>query len=102
MPIVRTEARRLYKCDCCGLLDVWSDNWAWFGSYRQLDDFGMKGVADVMTICSAECRIKLIAENRLPQEGIDDNGNVVEEKDESSPFRKRRTPSRARASLGER
>lgn len=90
MPIIRTQARRLYQCDCCGRSDVWSNSWAWFGSYRQLDDEGMKDVAPVMTICSAECRIKLIAENRLPHEGIDDAGNVIDDEiADSAPARRR-------------
>lgn len=79
MPIIRTEARRLYKCDCCGRVDAWDGNWAWFGSYRQLDDEGMKDVKPITTICSADCRIKLVGAGTIPHEGIDDNGNVVEE-----------------------
>lgn len=90
MPIIRTEARRLYQCDCCGKTDVWSGGWAWFGSYRQLDDEGMKGVKPVMTMCSADCRIKLIADNRLPPDGLDDSGNVIDDKsDDRAPTRRR-------------
>lgn len=94
MPIIRTEARRLYQCDCCGRSDVWSDSWAWFGSYKQLDDEGMKGIKPVMTICSAECRVRLIAEDRLPHEGIDDFGNVIsDDNDEKPPTRRRQSPT---------
>ncbi len=39
----------------------------------------MKGVKPVMTICSADCRIELIAQNLLPHEGIDDFGNVIDD-----------------------
>jgi hypothetical protein len=93
MPIIRTEARRLYKCDCCGRSDVWSDSWAWFGSFKQLDDEGMKGVKPVMTMCSAECRVMLIAADRLPHKGLDDAGNVIDDDRDDKP------PSRRRASL---
>lgn len=81
MPIIRTEARRLYQCDCCGKTDIWGDDWAWFGSYRQLEDVGMEGVKDVTVICSADCRIRMVAESRIPSEGIDDSGNVIEQPD---------------------
>jgi hypothetical protein len=109
MPIVqdafgvlkRTDGRALYKCDCCERVDAWDDGWAWFGSYRQLEDFGMKDVKPVMTICSPTCRVTLVAQGRLPSEGIDDNGNVVEEKDQGAPFRKRRVPSRASSLSGD-
>lgn len=100
MPIVQdaftalknTDGRELYRCDCCGRVDVWDDGWAWHGSYRQIDDFGMKDVAPIMTICSPECRIALVAQGRLPSQGIDDSGNVVEEKEQGATFRKRQTP----------
>lgn len=90
MPIIRTEARRLYRCDCCGKTDVWSGSWAWYGSYKQLDDEGMKGVAPVMTMCSPECRVSLIAQNRLPCDGLDDAGNVVADDSDDRPPRQRR------------
>lgn len=105
MPIVQdafgtlknSDGRALYRCDCCNQVGIWDDSWAWHGSYRQLEDFGMKGVESVMTICSPTCRVTLVAQGRLPSEGIDDNGNVVEEKYQGAPFRKQRTPSRAQS-----
>jgi hypothetical protein len=100
MPIVRTEARRLYCCDCCGKTEEWGDGWAWYGSYRQLEDEGMKDSKPVMTMCSADCRVKLIADNRLPHEGIDDTGNVVEEKDDAPSGRQRRRPDSSQLQEG--
>lgn len=94
MPIIRTEARRLYQCDCCGKTDIWSDSWAWHGSYKQLDEEGMKGVPPVMTMCSADCRIRLIAEGRLPHEGLDDSGNVIDDKSDDHAPTRRRSSSR--------
>lgn len=79
MPIIYTANRRLYECDCCGNKDVWRDGWAWFGSYRQHEDFGLKDVKPIMTICSRDCRVKLVDESRLPPEGLDDDGNVRED-----------------------
>lgn len=92
MPIIRTEARRLYRCDCCGKTDVWDANWAWHGSYKQLEDDGLRDVKPVITICSAECRIKLVAAGTIPHEGIDDHGNVIDDNpDDRPPSRKRRS-----------
>lgn len=82
MPIIYTENRRLYKCDCCEKVDAWNDNWAWYGSWRQYEDFGLKGVTPVITICSADCRIKLIASGKIPHEGIDDKGDVIDQEEE--------------------
>lgn len=92
MPIIRTGARRVYQCDNCGTTDAWGDDWAWFGSYKQLDDYGLKGVEEVIVTCSALCRIKMVATNRLPHEGIDDFGKVIDDHtDDKPPSRKRLT-----------
>ena len=94
MPIIRTDARRLYQCDCCEKTDVWGDSWAWFGSYRQLEDVGLEGVKDVIVICSSDCRVKMVADSRLPSEGIDDDGNVIEQPDVPQQGRRRSGRSR--------
>lgn len=91
MPIIRTEARRLYRCDCCGKTDIWSDGWRWFGSYRQLDED-----EPVMTMCSAECTIKLVAANKLPHDGIGDDGNVIADDSEEKPPSRRRSVAHSR------
>lgn len=83
MPIVRTQARRLYKCDCCERASQWDDGWAWFGSWRALDED-----QPIITTCSADCRIKMVADNRLPHEGIDDSGNVVDDQAVTAKHRK--------------
>jgi hypothetical protein len=88
MPIARTESgdirratdrRPLYVCDKCGKMEPWSNDWAWYGSYKQSEDFGMKGVAPIKTMCSAACRIALVAAGDLPAAGLDDTGEVVDE-----------------------
>lgn len=83
MPIIHTQARRLYQCDCCGKTDVWGDTWAWYGSWRAMDDGD-----PLLTICSADCRVKMIADGKLPHEGIDDAGNVTEESEIAAPRRR--------------
>lgn len=88
MPIIRSEARRLYQCDYCGKQDVWGNDWAWFGSYKQLDDYDSLKGNDVLVMCSADCRVKLVAAGRLPSEGLDDHGAVVDDADEKPPSRK--------------
>jgi hypothetical protein len=32
------EPRQIHTCTVCGKEDFWSDDWQWFGSYRDLDD----------------------------------------------------------------
>lgn len=72
------DGKRLYECDCCGKVSVWEDSWAWFGSYRQAEDFGLEGVSLVKTICSPDCRVQLVARGDLPADGLDDRGNVLQ------------------------
>lgn len=89
MPIARDEngetrraldGRALYICDNCEKTEPWNDNWAWFGSYRQMEDYGLEGVAPINTMCSADCRIAMVATSRLPAEELDDAGNVIEDR----------------------
>jgi hypothetical protein len=74
-----TEGRRLYECEHCKKLAPWDDSWAWYGSYKQHEDFGSKGVAPVKTMCSADCRVAMVAAFQIPDEGLDDRGNVIED-----------------------
>lgn len=50
-----TDERRIYTCTVCQKRDHWSPGWGWYGSYRQLDDQGMKGVDPIIYCCSEEC-----------------------------------------------
>jgi hypothetical protein len=56
---------RIWTCDMCGNSGCWSENWQWYGSYRDLED---KGSEAVTVTCSDECRIKA----GLPREVIND------------------------------
>lgn len=71
------EGRALYQCDHCGKVEPWNDSWAWYGSYRQMEDYGLPRVSPVETICSADCRVALVAAGRLPSDGLDDSGEVA-------------------------
>lgn len=88
MPAARTESgdtrrtpegRALYTCDNCGKTEPWNDDWAWYGSYRQAEDYGLPGIAPVRTICSATCRVALVAVGKIPADGLNDHGEVEEE-----------------------
>lgn len=91
MPIIQTEARRLYQCDSCGRTDVWSEGWAWYGSYRDIDEHD-SAVPQVMTICSSECRVALVAAGKLPADGLADNGDVDDDAEDPPIRRKVRRP----------
>ena len=54
MAVWETYGKKLYKCDICGKTGNWSDDWQWFGSYKDYDD----GKALVFT-CSEDCRKKV-------------------------------------------
>ena len=32
------DGRALHACCVCGRLAPWTDNWRWYGSYKQIDD----------------------------------------------------------------
>lgn len=83
MPIVHTAARRLYRCDNCSKTSAWEDGWAWYGSYRDLDDG-----ESVLCMCSPECRIAMVAAGRMPADGLDDSGDPMPE--DQKPKRRRR------------
>ncbi len=84
------DGLRLYQCDNCSKVEAWGESWAWYGSYRQMEDFGLKGVEPIMTICSGVCRIALIAAGRLPDEGLNDVGEVIEDNSDDAPPRRSR------------
>lgn len=42
--VVGIEVCRRHKCDHCGLVDVWTEDWVWYGSVRQLDEDGEEGI----------------------------------------------------------
>lgn len=45
----------IYTCDQCKGTGPWGPTWRWYGSYRDLDNFGPDGVAK---LCSEACRDK--------------------------------------------
>ena len=47
------EPKRLYTCVVCGKTDVWSDDWSWYGSLKNLDDGDVK-----IKVCSDVCKAK--------------------------------------------
>ena len=51
MELIETHNKNLYKCDVCGKIDNWNDDWQWFGSYQDQEDGEL-----LLYICSIECR----------------------------------------------
>ena len=48
----RSQSKQLLHCCCiCGKLDMWDDNWSWFGSVKDLDD-----ESAFPKFCSAGCK----------------------------------------------
>lgn len=52
---------RFYTCSICGCRDKWGPTWAWYGSYAQLEEWGMD---KCILVCSAECQEKHEKERR--------------------------------------
>lgn len=48
---VAADRARIHQCSACGQDGPWTDDWAWFGSYKDLDDD-----KPVQKFCSASCR----------------------------------------------
>jgi len=47
----RPPSGRVWLCNGCGHSGVWTDEWCWFGSLRELEDGD-----ELPTFCSAACR----------------------------------------------
>jgi hypothetical protein len=44
-----TEDRRAYRCDWCGRVDRWNDDWSWYGSEADREN------GDEHHLCSSTC-----------------------------------------------
>jgi len=42
-----------YRCDICGHVGPWTDDWQWWGSQKNLDEYGLRGI---VVTCSDGCR----------------------------------------------
>jgi len=51
MDEIKINNKRLYKCDICGKVGNWDNNWEWFGSYKDQDNG-----KPLLYICSTECK----------------------------------------------
>lgn len=49
---------QIHECGTCGKREVWGMDWLWFGSYKQLDEQGARGVEPIFKACSIECMEK--------------------------------------------
>jgi hypothetical protein len=47
------ERAKVHECAACRSVGPWSDGWAWWGSYNDIDDG-----KEVVKTCSEACRIK--------------------------------------------
>lgn len=66
---------RIHECCVCKKQDMWTNEWRWFGSYKQLEDQGIEGVKPILKFCSDGCakqRSKRIHELRdaMDEEGV--------------------------------
>ena len=51
MEEIKTNSKRLYKCDVCGKVENWNNEWQWFGSYKDQEDG-----KPILYVCSVKCR----------------------------------------------
>lgn len=63
----------IHRCSVCKKTGEWTKEWCWYGSYKQLDDFGGDGVPKM---CSEACKAKWAKKNRIPEE----SGQLVSRK----------------------
>lgn len=62
---VSAERARIHQCGACGKLDAWRDDWGWYGSIEQIDNWvGEEPV--IPKWCSEPCRKQLVAERKVP------------------------------------
>lgn len=58
--------RRIYTCTVCKKSDHWGPGWGWYGSWKQLDDQGVPGVAPIIYCCSEDCKQSAMHEKLIP------------------------------------
>ena len=51
--------KRLHECSICGKQGPWTNEWEWFGSYKQIDDG-----EPVTKICSPACKLEFQSRRR--------------------------------------
>ena len=44
-----------WKCDGCGKVAPWDDDWSWYGSLKDLEDYGAEAEG-VLVVCSDDCK----------------------------------------------
>ncbi len=44
---------RTYTCDVCGTVAPWGPTWRYYGSLKELEDYGLAGI---FIACSDKCR----------------------------------------------
>lgn len=49
--LIENNKRAVYTCTTCGKTDVWSPDWAWYGSWRDWDNGKLRRFA-----CSELCK----------------------------------------------
>ena len=56
MEIIEQDKRKQWRCDGCGKIDFWGDEWSWYGSYKMLDD---GEIEKIKVACSNDCKTKI-------------------------------------------
>lgn len=59
------EDHRAYRCDWCGRVGRWDDNWKWYGSWLDRED------GNEHHLCSSECASKWGEEKHGGADGVD-------------------------------
>jgi len=49
MSLINGSNPRKYRCDNCGKVDSWGDDWMWYGSIKDMEEGGQQ------TYCSESC-----------------------------------------------
>ncbi len=58
--------KRTYTCTVCQKSGHWGPGWGWYGSWKQLDDQGVHGVAPIVYCCSEDCKQRAKHEKLIP------------------------------------
>lgn len=56
------DGRRIHTCSVCGVRDVWSDKWRWYGSIADQDT---RFSDELFKTCSDKCANKAVAEKLM-------------------------------------
>ncbi len=59
--VVTTPGRVSHTCSMCGKIEPWSDDWSWYGSYKEFEDG-----KPILKFCSDGCKNDAIIHGKAP------------------------------------